>query len=169
MPEVNRRMETQAAFVGTDRAVHLNAEPAVYVQLALIVLPGDAEDDHALRLDDPLDDLRFAILRMLIQDECERLDDFLDGLVKLGFRRVFGLNVGHQRCNFVIHGSRTVCQTASGNRSKIRAAPPPRCASFLARKPCLNSARFDLLRGVLLDELVLHYPDFLKRRSHAFL
>ena len=96
-PEVDRRMKTQAAFVGPDRAVHLNAEPAVHMQLALVVLPGDAEHDDALRLDDPLDDLRLPIFRMLIEHEGEGLDHFLDRLVELGLRRVLGLNVGHQR------------------------------------------------------------------------
>jgi hypothetical protein len=39
--------------------------------------------------------------------------------VKLRFRRILGLHVGHQRCDLIIHGSRRVCQSAPGNRSKI--------------------------------------------------
>ena len=89
------------------------------MELTLVVLPGDAEDDDAFRLNDPLDDLRLPVLRVLVQHERERLDDFLDGLVELGFRRVLGLYVGHQCCNLVIHGSRRVCQTPERNRRKI--------------------------------------------------
>jgi hypothetical protein len=38
-----------------------------------------------------------SIFRMLLEDERERFDHFLDGLVELGFGRVLGLHVGHQR------------------------------------------------------------------------
>jgi len=95
--EVDRRMEPQPAFVGADRAVHLDTESAVDVDVALIVLPRDAEHDHALRLDDPLEDLGLAIFRMTLENERERLDHFLDGLVKLRLRRVLRLNFSHQR------------------------------------------------------------------------
>ena len=129
--EVDRGMKTQTAFVGADRAVHLDAEPAVHVQLALIVLPGDAEHDHALRLDDPLEDLRLPIFRMLVEDERERLDHFLDGLVKLRFRRVLGLNIGHQRCDVITHWNAwpnaqalDVSVTEAEIESKIYDGPP---------------------------------------------
>ena len=84
--EVDRRMKTEPSLVGSDRAVHLNAESAVDVQLAGIVLPGDAKHDHPLRLDDALDDLRFPIFRMLVEDDGERLDHFLNRLMKLRLR-----------------------------------------------------------------------------------
>ena len=97
-------MKTQAALVRPDRAVHLDAEPAVHMQFAVVVLPGDAKHDRALRFDDPLDDLRLPIFRMLIEDEGERLDYFLHGLVELRFARVLGLHVGHQSGDIVFHG-----------------------------------------------------------------
>src|SRR3954469_20856297 len=96
-------MKTQAALVGPDRAVHLDAEPAVDVQLASVILPRHPEHDHAFRFDDPLDYLRFPIFRMLIEDERKRLDYFLHGLVKLRFARILGLHVGHQSGNIVFH------------------------------------------------------------------
>ena len=46
--EVDRRVEAQAALVGADRAVHLDAEAAVDLHLALVVQPRHAEHDHAL-------------------------------------------------------------------------------------------------------------------------
>ncbi len=58
MPRLTRRVEAQAALVGADRAVHLDAEAAVDLDLALVVHPRHAEHDHALGLDDPLEDLR---------------------------------------------------------------------------------------------------------------
>jgi hypothetical protein len=53
--EVDARVEAQAALVGTDGAVHLDAEAAVDLDFALVVHPGHAEHDDALGLDDPLE------------------------------------------------------------------------------------------------------------------
>ena len=58
--EVHRGVEAQPALVGADGAVHLDPEAAVDLDLALVVHPGDAEHDHALGLDDALEDLRRA-------------------------------------------------------------------------------------------------------------
>ncbi len=54
--EIDRGMKTQPAFVGPDRAVHFDAEPAVNADLAFVVLPRHAEHDDALRLDHALED-----------------------------------------------------------------------------------------------------------------
>jgi hypothetical protein len=40
---------------------------------------------------------------MLIEDERERLDHFLHGLVELRFARVLGLNFCHQSGDIVFH------------------------------------------------------------------
>src|SRR5947208_10874178 len=96
-------MKSEPAFVRPDRAVHLDAEPAVDVDLALVVLPRDAEHDHAFRFNDSLEDFRFPVMRISIQHQGERLDYFLHRLVKLGFARVFGLHLGHQIRNVIFH------------------------------------------------------------------
>src|SRR5205085_3006606 len=119
-------MKTQAALVRPDRAVHLDAEPAVHMQLAVVVLPGDAKHDRALRFNDPLDDLRFPIFRMLIEDEGERLDYFLHGLVELWFARVLGLYVGHQSGDIVFHGllaNALPCSSSGELFKRTRAGP----------------------------------------------
>ena len=46
--EVDRRMEPQAALVGADGAVHLDAEAAVDLHLAAVVDPRHAEHDRPL-------------------------------------------------------------------------------------------------------------------------
>src|SRR4051794_17399926 len=97
-------MKAEPAFVRPDRTVHLDPESAVDVELALVVLPWDAEHDDALRLNDALDYLGLLIFGVLIEDERERFDYFLDGLVKLGFARVLGFHVGHQSGDIVFHG-----------------------------------------------------------------
>ena len=96
-------MKSQAAFVRPDRTVHLDAEAPVNVELAFIVLPWNPEHNDAFRLDDSFDDLGLAIFRMLLQDERERFDDFLDGLVKFRLGRIFGLHLGQQSRNVVFH------------------------------------------------------------------
>ena len=101
--EVDRGVEAQPALVGADRAVHLDAEAAVHADLALVVDPGDAEEDDALGLDDALEDLRVLVLRVAVEHEGERLGDLLDGLVKLGLGRVLGLDLGHQRGDVFVH------------------------------------------------------------------
>ncbi len=93
--EIDRGMETQPALVGPDRAVHLDAEPAIDVDLAFVVLPGHAEHDDAFRLDHALEDFRLPILRMPFENEGERFDHLLDRLVKLRFRRVLGFHPRH--------------------------------------------------------------------------
>src|SRR5664280_78043 len=101
--EVDGRMEAQAALVGADGAVHLDAEAAVDLDLALVVHPRDAEHDHALRLGDALEDLRVAILRVLGDDGLERLGDFHRGLVELRLAGVLGLQLGHVFVNECAH------------------------------------------------------------------
>ena len=44
-PQVNRRVEAQAALVGADGVVELDAEAAVYLDIAVVVHPGHPEQD----------------------------------------------------------------------------------------------------------------------------
>ena len=65
--QVDRGRIAGPLLVPIDRAVPLRAEPAVHLQFAPVVLPGHAEHDDALPTNNPLDDLRLPVLRMLIQ------------------------------------------------------------------------------------------------------
>src|SRR5678815_784848 len=112
-------MESQPTFVRPDGAIHLDPESPVHMKLALIVLPWNAEHDDSLRFDNSFEDFCFSVFRMLVHYKHERLGYFLDGLVEFGFRGVLRLNMGHQRCDLVIHGSRRVCQIRQRKRSKI--------------------------------------------------
>lgn len=47
--QVNRGVEAETALVGAQRRVELDAVAAVDLELALVVLPDDAELDDALR------------------------------------------------------------------------------------------------------------------------
>jgi hypothetical protein len=56
-------MEAESALVGTDGAVHLNAEATVYLNISLIVEPGHSEHHYAFGFDDPLQDARLTDIR----------------------------------------------------------------------------------------------------------
>src|SRR3989304_677774 len=86
--QVHGGVEPQSPLVRPQRAVELDAEAAVDLDLSPVVLPGDPEDQLPLRLADPLDDLRFGELRVLDEDRPQRLGDVLHRLVELGLPRV---------------------------------------------------------------------------------
>src|SRR5581483_1634506 len=56
--EVDGWMKAEAAFVGAERAVHLDAEAAIDADFAAVVDPRDAKHDQPLRLDHPLENFR---------------------------------------------------------------------------------------------------------------
>ena len=85
-------VEAKAALVRTERAVHLHAEPRLMWTLAAVVLPGHPEHDHALGLDDPLEDLCFGEIGPPLHDEVKALEDFFDRLVELRFCGVLGFD-----------------------------------------------------------------------------
>ena len=82
--------------------VHLDAEAAVDLDLALVVHPGHAEHDDALRLDHALQDLGRPVLGMAIDDDGDGVDHFADGLVELRFGRVLGLHQGYDLFGVVV-------------------------------------------------------------------
>ncbi|GBC86867.1 hypothetical protein HRbin12_00866 [bacterium HR12] len=102
-PEVDGGVEAEPALVRPDRAVHLDAVPAVDLDLPAVVHPGDPEDDDALGLDDPLEDLLLAVLGVALQGELDGLRDLPHGLVELGLARVLGYDVGHQLIDVPAH------------------------------------------------------------------
>ena len=94
--QVHRRMESQAAFVRADGAVHLDPVAAIDLVRAAIVLPRHAEHHHAFGLHHALDDPRAAILGTPLEDQIQRFDNFLHRLVKFGFARVLRSHFRHQ-------------------------------------------------------------------------
>ena len=57
-------MQTQSAFVRSDRRIELNTVAAVYLYLTVVINPGYAEHDRAFRLNDALDHSHFLKLRI---------------------------------------------------------------------------------------------------------
>ena len=81
------RVEAEAALVGADRVVELDAPGAVDPDVAGVVLPGDAEDDDPVGFGHALEDLGVAVFGLSVDEGDERLGDLLDGLVELRSRR----------------------------------------------------------------------------------
>ncbi len=76
-------METQAALVGADGGVELHAVAAVDMDNAVVVRPGHAELDHALRLNKALKQTVLLPLGVLIHNQLQRLKNLSDSLQEL--------------------------------------------------------------------------------------
>src|SRR5690554_4783619 len=95
--QVNGWVETHATFIGAQSTVELDAEGAVDVNLAAVILPGYAEDDLALRFADALDDLLVGELGVLHQNRPEGFQNFVNRLVEFALARVAVQNVLENR------------------------------------------------------------------------
>ena len=100
-------MQTQTALVGADCGVELNAEAAVYANLALVVNPRNTELKHALRLNDALHDAVLLKLRASLYDRLQAFENFVNRLLKLRLVRVAlfdsfvnALQIGIGKCHF---------------------------------------------------------------------
>jgi len=94
--KVDAGVETQAALVGADSAVELDAESAVHMHFAFVVHPGDAKHDDALWFHDTLENIGFHKAGIALIGIPNGLDNFLDGLQKLRFTWVSGGYFGHE-------------------------------------------------------------------------
>ena len=65
--KIDRRMKAQAALIGTDCAVELDAIPPIDLNLTRIVYPGNAESDHALRFDKALQQAGLFVFGMPVK------------------------------------------------------------------------------------------------------
>ena len=95
-------METDAALVGADGAVHLHAVAAVDVDAAAVVGPGDAEHDDALGFDHPFQDLELHQVRIGGHVGGQALHHFADGLVEFLLARVARDHAGHEPVDVVL-------------------------------------------------------------------
>jgi hypothetical protein len=87
---VDRGMEAQAALVGADRAVELDAVAAVHLDLARVVHPGHTERDDALGLDHALDQAGLLVFGMLFHQRLDALEHLAHCLQEFGLVRIAG-------------------------------------------------------------------------------
>ena len=81
--QVDRGVEPQTALVGADGRVELHTVAAVDLYLTGIVHPRHTEHNHALGLDQALNQTGLLILRMSRNNGLQALKDFLNRLQKL--------------------------------------------------------------------------------------
>src|SRR5690606_9332820 len=103
--QVDRGVETQAALVRADSAVHLHAVAAVDVNLAVIVHPRHAEHDDPLRLDQALDDARLEVLGVFFQERPQSGQYLFGCLVEFGLVWIAQRQVRQAGVQGVSHGS----------------------------------------------------------------
>ena len=80
-------MEANAALVRTDGVVELHAMATVDADIAVVVLPGHAEGDNAIRLGHPLQNHVLRVFRLISDIWQNGRCDLLHRLVKFGFAR----------------------------------------------------------------------------------
>jgi hypothetical protein len=81
-------VKSQAPFVRSDGAIHLDAEPAVYLDLAFVVDPGNAELNHPLRLNKTFQDFAVSIFFVSLDRRFDGLEDLGHGLKELRLVRI---------------------------------------------------------------------------------
>ena len=124
--EVHAGVQAQAALVGPDRGVELDAVAAVYLHLAGIVNPGHAEDHDALGLYEALEEAGLLVLGVPVEGRLQGGQDLLRGLDELRLVRVALFQIGNHSLGIVhvlISSPSTRGQTTltrHRNRCKIR-------------------------------------------------
>ena len=86
--KVNGRMQTETALIRSDGGVELYTETTVYLYLALIVQPRNAECNDTLRLNHSLQKGLCLILRVTVDNRLERLEDFENCLMEFFLIRI---------------------------------------------------------------------------------
>ena len=81
-PQIYRRVEAQATFVGTNGVVKLYAETAVYLHFTLVVNPWDAEHECPVRYDNAIIDFGFYKLGVACNRCLQGSKDLLDCLME---------------------------------------------------------------------------------------
>ena len=131
--DVDARVEAQAAFVGAQGRVELDAETAVDVDRSGVVDPRHAEDDLALGLDDALQERALGVVGVLGDDGLQGLQNLADRLVELGFATVAIDDLLVDLLDNSLHGdSFTIVRGLCEAHDRICGARRPRRGTTLA-------------------------------------
>lgn len=101
--QVDALMEAQAAFVRPNSAVGLDAVAAVDVEDAVIIFPGDAENDDAFRFDDAFQDVMLFIFRFFFQHGHDGCQYFAGCILEFRLFRVTALDDGQHVFYILLH------------------------------------------------------------------
>ena len=86
--QIDGGVEAEAALVGPESGIELDAVAAVDLHPALVIGPRDAEHDLAFRFHDALKDAVLLVFGILQKQGFQRVEDFLEGLNEFGLMRV---------------------------------------------------------------------------------
>ena len=92
-------METDTAFIRTDRIIELYTITEVGLHLAFVVHPRYAESEDTVRLDDTFNDFGLLKFGMLVVNLFDRFEDFAYCLQVFALTRVAKFQVRHQFLN----------------------------------------------------------------------
>jgi len=81
-------VKPEAPFVRPNGAIHLDAKPAVYLDSALVIDPGNAELNQPLWLNKTLKDLAVSIFFIPLNGGFDGLENLGDRLEKLRLVRI---------------------------------------------------------------------------------
>ena len=93
---IHRGVETQAALVGADCVVELDAVPEVDLDIALVIDPDHLEGEDTVRLHDAFCNAVGLEFRMLVVSLLYRHENFAHGLQVFAFAGVLALKFRHQ-------------------------------------------------------------------------
>ena len=86
-------MKTKTALIGSDGAVELDTVALVYMDLSVVVNPGNAEHNDALGLNKSFKQRTFLIFGMGLYNGGQRFENLSSCLVKFFFNGVFCLEL----------------------------------------------------------------------------
>ena len=104
-------MEPQAALIGADGAVELHPVAVVYLNLALVIHPGNTEHDDPLRGDETLQKSVLPVVVLIFfNDNPQRFQDLRYGLQEF---RLAGVLSGNPLQDFIYIAHKQVCSSQS--------------------------------------------------------
>src|SRR2546423_578140 len=109
-------MKAQTALVGTKGAVHLDAKSPIYLNLAVIVDPGNPKLNHSLRFDQTFENFGVSTLFAALDDRPDRFQHFGHSLKKL---RLVGVTFFNDFENFLNENHRILGLICHAVKQKI--------------------------------------------------
>ena len=86
-------MEAQTTLIGTDSTVELHPKPAIDLNAAVVINPGNLEHNDPFRLHNSLHNSRFDKLRLSLENRLQRRENFMHSLVKFGSAGFFPFTI----------------------------------------------------------------------------
>ena len=120
-------MEPQASLIGADGAVELAAVAGVGVVFALVVLPGDPEGEHPLRLYHAVQQVGLLILGVLLDHGLQGGEDLFYGLDELRFVAMLLFDIFNNTDQVRVHSNFSFIFVKITGRCMLEVKAGPSC------------------------------------------